>query len=73
MALLKEKQNKALDVLKADFGYTNVMQSPKIQKVIVSVGVGSTKDKKKIELIEDRLGKITGQKPSAKQAKKSID
>jgi large subunit ribosomal protein L5 len=48
------------------------MQSPKVQKVIVSVGVGSIKDKNKIELIEDRLSKITGQKPSARPAKKSI-
>jgi len=72
MALLKEKQNKAIDALKADFGYTNKMQSPRIEKVLVSVGIGSVKDKKKIELIEDRLSKITGQKPSARPAKKSI-
>lgn len=72
MALAKEKQNKVLDALKADFGYTNIMQSPRVEKVLVSVGVGSIKDKKKIELIEDRLAKITGQKPSARPAKKSI-
>jgi large subunit ribosomal protein L5 len=72
MALLKEKQNKALDALKGDFGYVNAMQSPKIEKVLISVGIGSTKDKKKIELIEDRLTKISGQKPSARPAKKSI-
>lgn len=72
MALLKEKQNKALSALQKDFGYTNKMQSPRVEKVLVSVGVGSIKDKKKIELIEDRLSKITGQKPSARPAKKSI-
>jgi len=72
MALVKEKQKKALDALKGDFGYTNEMQSPRILKVIVSTGIGSTKDKNKIKLIEDRLAKITGQKPAARQAKKSI-
>ena len=72
MAIVKEKQNKALDALKADFGYKNQMQSPRIQKVILSTGIGSTKDKNKIKLIEDRLSKITGQKPAPRQAKKSI-
>ena len=38
----------------------------------MSVGVGSTKDKRKIETVIDRLTKITGQKPSARPAKKSI-
>lgn len=72
MSLVKEQQNKALDTLKGMFKYVNVMQAPKIRKVVVSVGVGSTKDKNKIKLIEDRLAKITGQKPSARKAKKSI-
>ena len=69
---VKEKITKAYDLMKADFGYKNKMQAPKIQKVVVSVGVGSQKDKKKIELIENRLQKITGQKPAARVAKKSI-
>jgi large subunit ribosomal protein L5 len=72
MAIVKEKQNKALDALKGEFGYKNAMQSPRIQKVILSTGIGSTKDKNKIKLIEDRLAKITGQKPAPRQAKKSI-
>ena len=48
------------------------MQSPRIQKVILSTGIGSTKDKNKIKLIADRLAKITGQKPASRQAKKNI-
>ena len=48
------------------------MQTPKIEKVVVSVGVGSTKDKKKVELIENRLATITGQKPAPRAAKKAI-
>jgi large subunit ribosomal protein L5 len=69
---LKDKQAKAFDALKDTLHLKNVMQAPKISKAVVSVGVGSTKDKKKIELIADRLKKITGQKPSPRTAKKSV-
>ena len=72
MNSVKEKQNKAFDHLKEKFGYTNPMQAPRFVKVVVSSGIGSTKDKKKIELIADRLAKITGQKASLKGSKKSI-
>ncbi len=72
MNLIKEKQNKVFDTLKGSLGYKNKMQTPKIQKVIVSVGIGSVKDKGKIKVIQDRLVKITGQKEAARIAKKSI-
>ena len=72
MSLTKERQKNIFSTIKEKFNYTNVSQSPKIEKVIVSTGVGSTKDKRKIETIIDRLTKITGQKPSARSAKKSI-
>lgn len=53
-------------------GYTNVMQVPKVTKVVVSTGVGSLKDKKKTDLIIGRLTRITGQAPAPRSAKKSI-
>lgn len=53
-------------------GYQNVMRVPRLQKLLISVGVGSLKDKKKIELVADRLSKITGQKAAPRAAKKSI-
>jgi len=62
----------AFDTLKETFKYTNVMQAPRIEKVIVSTGVGKIDDKKRIELIQDRLAQITGQKASARPAKQSI-
>ena len=68
----KEKQAKAFEALKANFGYKNAMQAPKFTKVAVNVGIGSLKDKKKIDTITDRLTKITGQKPALRGAKKSI-
>lgn len=71
---IKEKLKAAYPKLKEKYGYKNVMQAPSIEKVIVSVGTGklSRADKKKNEFIAERLGKITGQKPSPRQAKKSI-
>ena len=73
MESVKDKQNKAFEALKDEFGYKNKMQAPRLQKVIVSVGVGKTRpDKRKTELIAEKLGVITGQKVAARPAKKSI-
>jgi len=72
MTKVKEKQNKTFESLSKKFGYVNKMQAPKVEKVVVSIGIGSLKDKKKIDLISDRLQKITGQKPAIRESKKSI-
>ncbi|MCX6716645.1 MAG: 50S ribosomal protein L5 [Candidatus Taylorbacteria bacterium] len=72
MKTIKQKQTEAYVALKEKFGLTNPMQTPVVEKVIVSSGIGSTKDKKKVELIADRLAKITGQRPSTRVSKKSI-
>jgi large subunit ribosomal protein L5 len=72
MQFIKEKQNKVFDSLKSAFNYKNRMQAPKLVKAVVSTGIGSIKDKNKIKVIEDRLTKITGQKPVPRGAKKSI-
>ncbi len=72
MELIQEKQKTALKTLGVDFGYKNIMQVPKITKVVISVGTGSLKDKNKIALVADRLMKITGQKAATRAAKKSI-
>ncbi len=72
MKSVKEKLTKDIAVFKKLSGIDNVMALPKISKIVVSTGTGSLKDKKKNAMIEDRLIKITGQKPSARGAKKSI-
>lgn len=58
--------------VKDELGYTNVMQTPRISKVVVGSGVGKIQDKQKRALIVDRLARITGQKVSPRPAKKSI-
>lgn len=72
MQSIKEKEKKVFELMKKEFGYTNSIEAPRFVKVIVTSGVGSTKDKEKIKLIENRLTKITGQKPSTCPAKKSV-
>ncbi len=69
---IKEKQTKTFDTLKADFGWKNKLQAPKLTKVILNAGTGSIKDKNKRTLVGDRMTKISGQKGSVKGAKKSI-
>lgn len=67
-----ELNKESFNTLKEKFGYKNVMQAPHLSKLVISTGTGSVKDKKKIELIADRLAKITGQKPAKRSSKKSI-
>jgi len=72
MESVKEKQKKAFKELKGAFGYTNSMAAPKIIKVVVSSSTGSSKDRKRNDLVVDRMSKITGQAPALRGAKKSI-
>lgn len=72
MKKLKEKIEKALPELKKELGVKNNLAVPRLTKVVINSGTGKAKDKKRNELVENRLAKITGQKPSARGAKKSI-
>jgi len=72
MELIQDKQKTVYATLKEACGWKNVMQVPHIEKVVISVGIGSQKDKNKITLIADRLARITGQKPAKRVTKKAI-
>ena len=55
------------------FGYTSVMQAPKVQKITVNMGVGEAKqDSKMLEAAAGQLAQITGQTPNVRLARKSI-
>lgn len=58
--------------LKKELGIKNDQALPRVLKVVINSGVGKAKDKKRNELIADRLSKITGQKASFRGAKQSI-
>ena len=60
-------------VLIDKFGYKNVMQVPKLEKVVINMGVGeAVRDSKKVENATRELAAITGQKPVVTRAKKAI-
>ena len=59
--------------LKEKFGYENVMQIPKLEKVVINMGLGSEKDNPKgMESAVEELSIIAGQKPVVTKAKKSV-
>jgi large subunit ribosomal protein L5 len=60
------------DALKGAFKYTSPMQAPRVQKIVISTGVNPSIDKKRRELIVDRMNRFTGQAPAVRGAKKSI-
>ena len=74
MSRLKEKYEKeVVPALRKEFGYANVMAVPKVQKVVVNMGLGeATSNAKIVDTGADELGRITGQKPVTRRAKKSI-
>ena len=71
--LQNEYQNRIRTALIAEFNYASVMEVPKLEKVVVNMGVGeASQDKKKIDGAVDDLTRITGQKPVVTRAKKAI-
>jgi large subunit ribosomal protein L5 len=74
MTRLKEKyQKEVVPALQKEFGYKNVMAVPKIEKVVVNMGLGeATANAKLIDTGADEVARITGQKPVTRRAKKSI-
>ncbi len=74
MSRLKDFYNETVaPQLKEKFGYKNVMEIPKIEKIVINVGAGEAKDNSKVisSIVED-LGTITGQKPVVCTARKSV-
>jgi large subunit ribosomal protein L5 len=74
MNRVKEKyQNEVVPALTKEFGYGNVMAVPRVEKVVVNMGLGeATGNAKLIDVGSDELSRITGQKPVTRRAKKSI-
>jgi large subunit ribosomal protein L5 len=73
MSLKTVYKEKSVPALKKAFGMTNPMAVPKVEKVVVNVGVGKTlKDGKMLDAIIEDIRRITGQAPVKTIAKKSI-
>ena len=66
-------KSRVVPELKKEFGYKSIMAVPKVEKVVVSMGIGrATQDKKFLELAKKDLTMISGQMPAVCRAKKSV-
>ena len=74
MARLKEiYKSEIMDAMQKKFGYKNVMEIPKLEKIVINMGLGDCKDNPKgLEAAVGDLTTISGQKPVVTKAKKSI-
>ena len=74
MLRLKEKYNNEIaPALKEQFKYKSVMEIPKLEKIVINMGLGEVKENPKaIESAISDLTLITGQKPIVTKAKKSV-
>ncbi len=71
--VLQKYKEEVIPALTKKFGYTTVMQAPKLEKIVINMGVNDVKENSKaLENAMRDLGIITGQKPIATKAKKSI-
>ena len=71
--LIQHYREKVVPEMLKKFGYKNVMQTPKLEKININVGVGAaTQDVKLIETTLKEIEAITGQKPAVVKAKKSV-
>lgn len=71
--LKQEYQDKVVSALTEEFGYKNVMEVPKLKKIVISKGVGAAvADKKLVDHAVDELTKISGQKAVPTVSKKDI-
>ncbi|MDU0894505.1 MAG: 50S ribosomal protein L5 [Anaerococcus sp.] len=71
---LREKyENEVVKQLIEQFGYENVMQVPKLEKIVINVGLGEAKDNQNLlNSVKNELALITGQVPVEAKAKKSV-
>lgn len=73
MSMLQEKYKKdVVPGLQKDRGYKNPMQIPRLEKVVVNMGINSQVDKDTFKVLVEELGRITGQRPVVTLSRKSI-
>jgi len=66
-------EDKIVKAMTEKFGYTNALQVPRIEKIVINMGVGeATQDKKKVDIAAGEMQQIAGQKPVIIKAKKSV-
>ncbi len=73
MATISEiYKKKVIPAMREKFGYASIMAVPKVDKVVVNMGIGRLRDDKERDEVKKFLRLITGQEPSSRPAKKAI-
>jgi large subunit ribosomal protein L5 len=74
MSRLKDRYNDEIrPALVRKFGYSSVMQAPRLEKITLNMGVGEAKqDSKMLEAAQEQLATIAGQHPNVRRARKSV-
>ena len=74
MARLRDKYyNEVIPALKEKFKYKNIMEAPKLEKIVLNMGIGDVKDNPKaLDAAVNDMALISGQKPIVTKAKKSV-
>ena len=74
MSRFRERyQTDVVPALRKEFGYANVMAVPKLERIVLNMGLGeATQNAKLIDVGSEELTKITGQRPVARRARKSV-
>jgi len=71
--LQEQYRESVVPKLREEFGYANVNQVPKLEKIVVNVGLGeATTNPKLLERAMEELAQVTGQKPCVRRARKSV-
>ena len=71
--LRRDYDERIAQAMMEKFGYKNRMEVPRLEKIVINMGVGeATQDKKKVEIAASEMELIAGQKPVVTKAKKSI-
>lgn len=71
--LVQDYKDRIQPAMMKDFGYKNVMQAPRLSKIVLNMGLGeAARDAKLLEGLRENLGLIAGQEPVVTRAKKSI-
>src|SRR5688572_17184816 len=71
--LVEKYKKEAVPALMKEFGYKNIMQVPKFEKVVINMGMGgASQNIKVLDAAVEEMTKITGQKPQIRKTKKAI-
>lgn len=71
--LARYYQDEVRGRLAKQFGFSSTMQTPRLEKIVLNVGIGeAAKNAKLLDAVADELGLITGQKPTIRRARKAI-